>query len=230
MELDALDRVLFVLQTHYFIIFIFRPGGDFKRVGQSLPLDHQRVVADCGEGIGQPIKDALIGMSYHGRFAVHNLPGAGNDAPIAIADALVSQADAEDRHVGPEVLDNIVRDAGVLGGGGPGGDNYSLWFQLLDFLHSSLVIALNHHLLPQFTQVLEKVIGKAVVIIYQQYHVLTSHFPLVSKSLSSDAILCYFPKTIERNILHKVRINSGSISLELIANFSPIWKLLVFEL
>jgi hypothetical protein len=65
------------------------------------------------------------------------------------------------------VPDDIVGDAGVLGGGGAGRYYYPLRFLFLDFLDSGLVIAYHHHLLTQLAQILEEVIGKAVIIIYQ---------------------------------------------------------------
>jgi len=42
--------------------------------------------------------------------------GAVNPSPVAIADALVTEADAEDRKLIAKLADNIIGDAGTLWG------------------------------------------------------------------------------------------------------------------
>lgn len=53
-----------MLQPHYFIIGVFRPGGDFKAIGQTLTLDHQGMVADGGEGIWNAGEHAFVAVMY----------------------------------------------------------------------------------------------------------------------------------------------------------------------
>ena len=92
-ELDTLNRVLSVAQAHN--LTVLRPGGYLQAFRKVVTLHHQRVVADGGEGVGQPGKHSLASMMYQGRLAMHYLLRQNDSATVAITDTLVTQADPE---------------------------------------------------------------------------------------------------------------------------------------
>ena len=89
-----------------------------------------------------------------------------NPGSVVIADALVSKAYSQDRETGTEVANNLVGDAGLLRSPRTGGDDNALGQEAFHIIKAHLIISDHYYLLPQLAQVLEKVIGKAVIIIY----------------------------------------------------------------
>ncbi len=54
MKLHPFNRERFMPHPHNFVeaaVFILRPGGDFQTIGQSVLLNHQRMIARCGKRI-----------------------------------------------------------------------------------------------------------------------------------------------------------------------------------
>jgi len=162
-ELHPLHRVLAMANSHNGVIL--GPGSYLQAVGEPLTHHDEGVVAYGGEGVGKPAKNAGIIMVDQGRLAVHNFVGGANNASIAITNALVPQTDAKDGYFGAKVADDIVGDAGILGGGGAGGDYDALWLHPLNLLERCLVVADYPNFFSQFTQVLEEVVGEAIVVI-----------------------------------------------------------------
>jgi hypothetical protein len=86
----------------------------------ALALDRQRVVAHHGERIGQAGEHALA-LVMHGRgLAVHQLLGMHDLAAEGRADALVAEADAEQRDLAGELLDGATEMPASAGEHGPG--------------------------------------------------------------------------------------------------------------
>ena len=54
---------------------------------------------------------------------MHRAAGAVDDAAVGVPDALVAEADAEDRDARPEALDHRVADAGLERAAGAGGED-----------------------------------------------------------------------------------------------------------
>jgi len=144
---------------------ILSPGGYLQTVREALAHYHQRVIANSGEGIGESIKNASIIMVDQGRFPVHNLSRWTNGAAIAIANALVPQTDAEDGHFGAKIPDDIVGHTSISRCRGARGDYDALRVHPFHLLKDYLVITNYLDLFSQLTEVLEKVIGEAIIII-----------------------------------------------------------------
>jgi len=100
-ELDSLHGKIAVAQPHNQAIL--RPGADFKRVRQSLAHYRQGMIAYGGKGVGQSFKDSPAIMVDKRRLAVLDFAGAVNFASVAVADALVAEADPQNRQTGAEM-------------------------------------------------------------------------------------------------------------------------------
>jgi len=104
---------------------------------------------------------------------MHELLGAHDGAAECGADALMAQANAEDRQLAGKALDGADRDAGLGRRARTGRDHEAvdaLADPFGDFVERDLVIAGDLHVGAQFTQVLDDVVGKAVVVVDHQQH------------------------------------------------------------
>src|SRR5262245_37777874 len=103
MKLDARERPAPVPNAHD--LPFFGPSTDDNvRMLKALAPDHQTMVAGCFEGIGQATKDSLAVVMNGRGLAVHDPIIAHHLAAIDVADALVAQAHAQDRHCRRELL------------------------------------------------------------------------------------------------------------------------------
>src|SRR5687768_16149129 len=100
MELDAFEDKFLVADAHDDAGF--RRGGDFKDVRDRFGLDGEGVVAHSLEVLWQPFEDAAVVMVDGAHLAVPDLAGAGHCTAERLADALMAQADAEDRQLASE--------------------------------------------------------------------------------------------------------------------------------
>src|SRR5579871_370370 len=69
------------------------------------------------------------------------------------------------------MADQIDTDAGLLGCAGPRGNQNPIGIQALDFFWSYLIVTANLDLYAQFTEILDEVIGKRIVVIQDEDHV-----------------------------------------------------------
>src|SRR3990170_1162958 len=96
MELHAMHGIARVLEAHDYAICRLR--GDFERFRQACALDHERMVARGGEVLRDAGEDALAGVMHLRQLAMHEARRAHDAAAIDLADGLVPEAHAEDRH------------------------------------------------------------------------------------------------------------------------------------
>src|SRR5262245_57853979 len=107
MELDAVQRPLPVPNAHD--LSLLGPGGDLEvRVVECVLLDHEAMVARRFERAREPGEHALTVVVDRRHLAVHDPPIADHFAPERVADALVSEADAEDWRRRREPLQHLV--------------------------------------------------------------------------------------------------------------------------
>ena len=99
MELHAVHGVALVLHAHDEAVGGL--GRDLERVGQARALDDQRMVARRREVLRDAVEDALAGMVHLGSLPCIRRRRADDPAAIGLADRLVAEADAEDRHLRP---------------------------------------------------------------------------------------------------------------------------------
>src|SRR5205814_4965846 len=93
-----------------------------------------------------------------------------DDGAVCLADALVAEADAEDRGAAGKMADGIDADAGLTGGAWPGRDDDPLGRHLVDVLDSDLVVAKHLDSRAELAQVLVEVVGEAVVVVDEKKH------------------------------------------------------------
>src|ERR1041384_2255425 len=99
MELDSKSRMVAVLEAHDFALG--GEGGDFETIRHRLQED-ERVVAGGLEGRGDAVEQAsAIVMNGRG-LAVHQPRRASDRSAVDRAQALMPQADAEDRNLSGE--------------------------------------------------------------------------------------------------------------------------------
>ena len=139
------------------------------------------MISSCRHRRGEAAKDGLAIVLNRTGFAVHQMPGA-NDLPAeGRTNGLVSKANSEQRHFalifitivapGRKMADQFDADAGLLRSAWSGGDDNSLGVHRLDLLNANFVIAADLDLSTEFAQVLDKVVGKRIVIVEDEDHV-----------------------------------------------------------
>ena len=119
MELDAVDRAVPVLQSHDGAVAA--PGDHPQRIEQA--GDGERVVPDGRETLRQSTEESGPVVLDGVNLAVCRL-GHGDGAAEGLRDALVAQADAQDRSVGaPDQFQVHPEVGGACGVAGPGRDH-----------------------------------------------------------------------------------------------------------
>src|SRR5690606_3983954 len=172
MELHPFDIECLVAQAHDLVhaaVVMLRPGSDLKTVWQRLFFNDQRMVTRRGKRTRQAAEHTLAFVIDRRGLAVHHLARTHHFAAEYLAHALVAKADAENRQLAGEVLDCRHRDAGFVRRARAGRNHQPVRRDLFDLFKSDLVIAVHQHLGAQFLQVLDDVVGKAVVIVDHQY-------------------------------------------------------------
>ena len=91
-------------------------------------------------------------------------------AAVGLPDALVPEADAHDRQLAGEVLDDIDRQAGLARGAGAGGYEDALRFVGLDLLEGDLVVSMHQHVGLQLAQVLDEIECERIVVVEDENH------------------------------------------------------------
>ena len=87
---------------------------------------------------------------------------------VHLADALVPEAYAKDRHFLSEFLNDSATDPRVAGSARPGRDADSGWRLFPDFVEGDLVVAMDLHFHTQLSKVLNQVVGERIVVIDDQ--------------------------------------------------------------
>jgi len=103
-------------------------------------------------------------------LAVHRLGGAHDLAAIDLADRLMAQADAQDRHGAIRLFDHLQADARLVGGAGAGRQDDAFGLHRQRLRRRNLVIADDFYLRPQLAQIMEEVVGETVIVIDQEQH------------------------------------------------------------
>ncbi len=115
-------------------------------------------------------ENSAAAMADLGQLAVHRYRRPHYLAAEGVANRLMAQADAEDRDFGGNRRDQIETDAGLLGRAGAGRKHDGVRIGVDDSGAGDLVIAVDANLRPQFTEIVHKVEGEAVVIVDQNDH------------------------------------------------------------
>ena len=104
------------------------------------------------------------------RLAVHEVPGA-NDLPAECgADGLMSKADTEERDTPGEMTDQLDADSSLIRSARPRRNHDPLRFHSFNFSDCRLVVAANFDLGAQFSDVLNQVVSKRIVVVENEDH------------------------------------------------------------
>src|SRR4051794_19199452 len=161
-ELDALGGKVAGGGSHD---HVSEAGAELEVVGNRARIGHQRVVAAGDERAGQAGEDRPAVVLDLGVLAVDRLP---DDDPAAegLDQRLVAQTDAEDRRpLLGEGAHRLDRYAGLRRCAGAGGDHQAVGAALEQLADLGPVVADDLHLGAELPQVLDEVVGEAVVVV-----------------------------------------------------------------
>jgi geranylgeranyl diphosphate synthase type I len=162
-ELDALDVELAVAQPHDEPVRGL--GGDAQDIGDGRPIDDERVIARRVERDGEPLEHALLAVIDGGRLAVHEHRRTHHVAPVQLTDALVSEADAEDRTQPRERLDGRGGESRVVRRPRSRGDDQTVGRVGKDVRDRVRVVADDLDVSAELRQLLHQVVGEGVVVV-----------------------------------------------------------------
>ena len=167
MELDAPHRPLAVGRAHDDAVG--GPGDRLEVLGQRLG-DAERVVADDREALGDLREERRVVVVDGAHPAVHDLGRVHHLGAGDVADSLVAEADAEQRHLG--VADGVGADAEVLrvvGPAGTGRDHDVVEVAARQLAPGGAVVAHDGGLLAvRLGDQLEQVVRERVVVVDEQ--------------------------------------------------------------
>jgi hypothetical protein len=116
-------------------------AGGFERIG-NIPKERIAVVLD-GRGL-----------------AVHQAGCPDNFAAKDLTDALVTEADTQDRNARPKLADDIPRNTSIRGIARTRGNDNMGGLQGFHFLWGDYIVAINLHFRTQFANILGQVMGE----------------------------------------------------------------------
>jgi len=141
------------------------PRADAEIRGQSVRIYDQRVVAHGRERVFQRSIDGPRIMEDFGHLTVHDLRRADDLASEGCPNALVSQADTEDRGRLTEAADHVAGDAGLFGSAWAGGDDDLTGFEPFDLFQGNFVVPKDLHLCSQLAEIVKEIVGERVVVV-----------------------------------------------------------------
>jgi hypothetical protein len=121
---------------------------DLELVGQARRLDRERVVARGHERGRQACEYAATVVRDRRELAVHHVLRAHDPAAERLADRLVAEAHAEDRHAAGEPPDQRHRDAGLVRRARARRHDDLLGLPRLDLVERDRVVAMHVHVGP----------------------------------------------------------------------------------
>lgn len=168
MKLNSVDREFFVSKSHDFSLFGF--CGNLKTVGKSVTLNDERVVSRRFKGGGYSGKEPLS-IVIHGRSLSMHEPIRSHDiAAENLANALMPQANAEERQFARKLADDFATDTGIVRCARTGRNADALGRLLSNLIDRNLVVSMHLHLRAQFSKILDQVVGKRIVVIDYEKH------------------------------------------------------------
>lgn len=168
-ELDTMHRQFPVAQSHDRPVF--KPRRHLKAVGDGVPVNHQRVVACCLKRRGKARKDTFARVVHHAHLAVHDFGMTHHRAAKCLPQCLMSQTDPHERGFclgGGEGQRKA--NPGLIGIAGSGGQQDASRVHAHGLLNGDRIIAHHVHVDVKFAQIMNEIVGKAVVVIDEQQH------------------------------------------------------------
>lgn len=163
MELDSANGAFFVPQTHNHPVLC--PGGDLKGIRKRIALHDQGMVTRGNERVLDFFEESLAVVVNFRCFSVHDLASSDDFASEGLAEALVPETHAEKGSLPRRVENQVERDPGLVWGTWARGDNDTVRGAVHDLLRGDLVVSRHLYLGAQFSQILDKVVRKGIVVI-----------------------------------------------------------------
>src|SRR5438477_6655628 len=123
------------------------------------------MIARRGQGTLQTPEDPVPAVRHLRELAVHDPRRANDPAAERLSDRLMAEANAEDRNLTGEALDERHADPGLRGRARPGGDDDPLRLPGCDLLQRERIVAIHLYVRAQPSRVLHDVVGEAVVVL-----------------------------------------------------------------
>src|SRR3989344_3895959 len=167
-ELNAVDRPRLVLDAHD--LAVLGPSRDLQNLRQMVRFDGKAVVAGGRERGFQPREDTRVRVMDETGFPMHEGAGANDFAAKRLADRLMAEADAEDWQGFRRMADESEADPGFIWRTRPGRQQDGLRPQAQRLIDGDRIIAMDNRLRPQLVEIVDEVVGEAVVVIDHQDH------------------------------------------------------------
>jgi len=155
---------------HAHDLTFLRLGRDFQAIRQRFALNDQGMIPGGGERIGHIAKKVLAVVADLRRFAVHDAVVDNHVPAERVADTLVAEANAQQRHFLPKSSNDVVGQTGFARRTGTGRDKDAFGIQFADLVEGNLVVASNFQRDLHLAQILDEVVGERIVIVYDQNH------------------------------------------------------------
>src|SRR5262245_61038679 len=168
MELNAVHRQSAMHNSHHQAIGAFRVDRQITRHAGA--LHHQRMVARCLQRSINAAKYPGPGVPDFRKLAVQGSCPHDFSAK-RLSDCLVAEAYAEDWSAGRRFADEIEANAGFVGRARTWREDDRIGLQRHDVRDRNLVVAMDDHIRPQSSQIMEEVEGEAVIVVDQDNHV-----------------------------------------------------------
>ena len=168
MKLHAFYRKALVPDAHYYAVGGLR--GDYQTLRHGVRFYYERVVAGRVETLVKAHVDSLAVVQNLRRFAVDRL-AAHDVRPVRLPDGLVAEADPEQRYrfgAFGELFYKLQGDSGFVRGAGARGDHYPVRLEGEQFFGRKLVVTPDQHFGAKLPEVLDQVVSKGVVVVYNQ--------------------------------------------------------------
>jgi len=149
---------------------IISAGGYGEAGRQAFLFDNERVVACCLKAFGQSFEDAFAAMDNGRYFTVHQMGCAHNLAAICLTDGLEAETDTKNGDFTVVALDKFKADACFIGRAGAGGKHDGFCFGFQDLIDRDLVVSNDLAFGTKFAEIVNQIIGEAVVIIDECKH------------------------------------------------------------
>src|SRR5215469_16563362 len=140
------------------------------------------MIAGRRHGHREPLKDGLVIVHDRTGFTVHEMRGANDPSAESLADRLMSKTNTQQWSLAGKMADQVDAEPSFVWSARPGRDHDSLWPHCFNFFDSNLIVAADPDISPQFSQILDQVVGERIVIIEDENHVPTPGYQGTPKS------------------------------------------------
>jgi len=139
---------------------------DLKAIGNLSGINGQGMIAGRLEGIGHTGKHACSGVRYFADLAVHGFRRTHDLAAEHLTNALIAEAHTKQRNAPGGFLDQLQTNPRRIGVARAGGYDDAVRRQSDHLIGTERIVAVHDNLHAQLADVVEQVVGEAVVVIY----------------------------------------------------------------